>query len=153
MTDVLAMAVALLARREHGAAELAEKLIKKNYAVPEVHTAIEACQNLGLQSDQRYAEMVFRVRMQQGYGPERIRRELQQKKIASELYEQVLSANPINWITCAKQVLTKKYKSCQQQPWSIQQKQKQFLLYRGFSLHTIAQIFSTSSHGERYDEN
>lgn len=142
MTKVFTAAVALLARREHGALELAEKLIKKNYADDEVQAAIKTCQDLDLQSDQRYVEMMLRVRVQQGYGPERIRRELQLKKIDRELYEHVLEMNAVDWLVCAKQVLHKKYKSNHSQSWLIQQKQKQFLLYRGFTMHTIAQVFS-----------
>lgn len=142
MTKVFSAAVALLARREHGALELAEKLIKKNYADDEVQIAIKTCQDLDLQSDQRYVEMMLRVRIQQGYGPERIRRELQLKKIDRELYEHLLEMNAVDWLICAKQVLRKKYKSSHPQSWLIQQKQKQFLLYRGFAMYTIAQVFS-----------
>lgn len=142
MTKVFEAAIALLTRREHGALELAEKLIKKNYTADEVQTALQKCQDLDLQSDQRYVEMLLRVRVQQGYGSERIRRELQQKKIKRELCEQVLEENSVDWLNCARQVLHKKYKSTPSPSWSMQQKQKKFLLYRGFSMHTISQVFS-----------
>lgn len=142
MTEVFTAAVALLARREHGAAELAEKLAKKGHESADIQSAIAKCQSLALQSDLRFVEMLFRVRIQQGYGPERIRREIQQKKVERELYEQVLLAEHIDWVTHAQRVLHKKYKSSGQVSWHMQQKQKQFLLYRGFALQTIAHVFA-----------
>lgn len=142
MSDVVAAAMSLLARREHGAQELAEKLAKKGYALADIQSAIAHCQNLGLQSDQRFVEMVVRVRVRQGYGPERIRYEIQQKKIDRALCEQVFLAEQIEWVLHAQRVLQKKYKSSGQHAWPMQQKQKQFLRYRGFELHTIAQVFS-----------
>ena len=140
----LEAAIVLLTRREHGAAELADKLMKKGYAAAEIQSAIAACQNLGLQSDQRFVDMLLRVRIRQGYGPERIRREIQLKKVDRELYEQALQAESVDWVDCAKQVLRKKYKSTEQQSWHMQQKQKQFLLYRGFPPHIITRLFKTT---------
>lgn len=141
MTEVFNAAVAYLARREHGAEELADKLLKKGYSSADVHSAIARCQSLDLQSDRRFAAMLVRTRVQQGYGPERIRRDIQQKKVDRICYEQALLDEPVDWLGRAQQVLRKKYKSCQETSWPMQQKQKQFLLYRGFSMQTIAQVF------------
>jgi regulatory protein len=141
MTEVFNAAVALLAWREHGAIELADKLVKKGHSAEEVQTAIAACQSLDLQSDRRFVDMLLRVRIGQGYGPERIRSEIQQKKVDCALYEQALEEEPVDWLGCAQRVLDKKYKSCAQLSWQIQQKQKNFLLYRGFSPQIIAQLF------------
>lgn len=140
--EAFAAAIALLSRREHGAVELSDKLFSKGHAAEDVQYAIAACQRLALQSDQRYAEMLLRARIRQGYGPERIRREIQQKKIERDIYEQALLEVSVDWVDCAKQVLRKKYKSCKPESWLLQQKQKQFLLYRGFPVHLIAQLFA-----------
>jgi regulatory protein len=139
---VYSAAIALLTRREYGAVELADKLLKKGYAAEAVHSAIALCQQQALQSDQRYAEMIVRARVRQGYGPERICYELQQKKIDRRYYDQAIQTESVDWMACAKQVLHKKYKCSAQQPWPMQQKQKQFLRYRGFSLPLIAQLFA-----------
>lgn len=139
--DAFTAAVALLARREHGAVELAEKLAKKGYEEDVVQSAIAKCQSLALQSDQRFVDMLLRLRIQQGYGSERIGREIKMKKVERELYEQALLAESIDWVAHARRVLHKKYKSSSSTSWQMQQKQKQFLLYRGFALHTISQVF------------
>lgn len=135
-------ALALLARREYGAAELREKLIHKGHSTADAHTAVLACQNAALQSDLRFVEMLLRARIRQGYGPERIRREIQQKNLESDLFEQALATEAVDWTECAQQVLAKKYKTGCEQSWQMEQKQKQFLMYRGFSMHTIAQVFA-----------
>ncbi len=141
MTEALSAAVAILARREHGAMELAEKLFKKGFAADEVTQAITKCQNLNLQSDQRYVASLLRVRIGQGYGPERIRQECHFKKIDAVYYEQALETEGVDWLVCAQRVLDKKYKSCQPLTQLMQQKQKQFLRYRGFSSQLIAELF------------
>lgn len=141
MAEVWAAAMALLARREHGAVELADKLTKQGFAKSEVASALVACQNLGLQSDQRFVEMLVRTRVRQGYGPERIRQELTYKQVEPEYFTYAVAQDPVDWLLCAKRVLDKKYHSSEPATWLMQQKQKKFLLYRGFSSQLIAQLF------------
>lgn len=135
-------AIIMLTRREHGAEELRNKLIQKGHGEASILAAIAECQRLGLQSDVRFAETISRVRIRQGYGPDRIRRELQQKQVDRDLIAQTLAAEPVDWIACAVEVYRKKYKSPVLSSYLEQQKQKQFLLYRGFSSETIAQVFA-----------
>ncbi|MCR9191517.1 MAG: recombination regulator RecX [Gammaproteobacteria bacterium] len=141
MSDAWVAAVALLARREHGAKELSMKLTQKGHDADEIAVAIAECQRLALQSDERFTESILHVRMRQGYGPDRIRAELQQKQVDGEWLKALLQAEPVDWVVQAKQVLQKKYKSLVLGTWHEQQKQKQFLLYRGFSKSTIAEVF------------
>lgn len=155
MTKVFTAAVALLARREHGFEELAHKLAQKGYTSADILTALAECQRLGLQSDRRFVETLLRARIRQGYGPERVRNELRQKQVDRALLEDVLAADPVDWTAHALHVLHKKYKSLGHETFAEQQKQKQFLLYRGFANHTIAQAFeqrldviNTSKHDE-----
>lgn len=141
MSKVYVSAVAMLARREHGAAELVQKLLQKGYEPAEVEEALIECQRLNLQSDLRFAENVCRARIRQGYGPERVRNELQMKQIDRELIEQVLAMEDEQWLTYALEVWRKKYKQQSDYSYADVQKQKQFLLYRGFSMQTIAMVF------------
>jgi regulatory protein len=102
-----------------------------------IEDVIDQMQELGLQSDVRYAEMLVRSRVQRGYGPQKILQELRQKKVFQpESYlvqtriEDVLSGGC--WSAQAEQVRVKKFGK--QKPVSLQQKSKQlrFLRYRGF---------------------
>ncbi|KTD21691.1 recombination regulator RecX [Legionella londiniensis] len=139
MNSAFASAQRLLARREHGAKELRDKLLQKGHRASEVDQVINECQRLGLQSDLRFAESVCQSRIQQGYGPLRIRQELQVKRIDSELIEQVLQKEEGNWCAYALAVWKKKFKHQESGHWALQ-KQQRFMYYRGFSPDTIAQI-------------
>ncbi|HVT62573.1 MAG TPA: recombination regulator RecX [Legionellaceae bacterium] len=141
MTNVLAAAVAILARREHSAGELTQKLMQKGFDPAAISHAITTCQQQGLQSDIRFVEMILHARIRQGYGLERIRYELRQKQVDPGILDQLLASEPIDWVAQAHQVLHKKYKSLQVDNFQQRQKQKQFLLYRGFANSIISQVF------------
>lgn len=141
MSKAFEGAVRLLARREHGAHELAQKLIQKKHLEPDVTNAILECQRLGLQSDTRYVESLCRTRIRQGYGPLRIRQDLKQVKIDRDLINTVLEQEQGNWVSYAQDVWIKKYKEQGDDSFAAIQKQKQFLLYRGFSMDTIGELY------------
>jgi regulatory protein len=141
MSNAFACAVRLLTRREHGAYELVNKLIQKGYPEHEAQEALLECQRLNLQSDDRFVDNVCRARIRQGYGPVRIRRELQDLKIDGEIISNALQQEQDNWLLHALEVWKKKYKEPSERSYSVMQKQKQFLLYRGFSTDTIATLF------------
>ena len=141
MTKAFECAVRLLARREHGAHELMQKLIQKKHPEVETQEAISECQRLGLQSDERFVESLCRARIRQGHGPARIRQDLQQARIDRDLIEQALEVERENWVSYARDVWLKKYGDQEDQSFAVIQKQKQFLLYRGFSVDTINSVF------------
>ncbi len=140
MNKALHCAVGLLARREHSLAELADKLKQKGHDDAEIQAALATCQRQGLQSDARYADSLCRVRMRQGYGPVRIRQELKAKSVDREHIEAVLNTDPQQWLGNAMDVWEKKYAPSGDTSFAEKQKQRQFLLYRGFSMETITQV-------------
>jgi regulatory protein len=133
--------VRLLARREHGAHELVNKLAAKGYLEPDIQSALFECQRHGFQSDSRFVENLCRTRIRQGYGPIRIRHELQNLHVDGELISAALQQEQDNWLAYAVEVWKKKYKDPVDLSYTALQKQKQFLLYRGFSTDTITMIF------------
>ena len=140
MSSVFESAVRLLTRREHGAFELTNKLVQRGFTKTAIHDALMECQRLELQSDARFVEMMIRTRIRQGYGPLRIRKELQHLQIDSELIEEALRQEHDNWLSYAIGVWKKKYKEEEAFSYQALQKQKQFLLYRGFSTDTIRDV-------------
>lgn len=132
MTKAFDSALRLLCRREHGAQELVNKLAKKGYEQEDARKALERCQELDLQSDMRFAEIICRVRIRQGYGPLRISQELQSKQISQELINKVLRAESDNWLSYALAVWEKKYNNKEAATGIEMQKRQRFLLYRGF---------------------
>lgn len=141
MTKTFVSAVRLLTRREHGAHELAQKLLQKKHPEVEIQDAISECQRLGFQSDRRFVESLCRTRIRQGYGPARIRQDLQNVRIDRDLMEQALDAEHDNWLQYARDAWMKKYGHQEESSFLAIQKQKQFLLYRGFSMDTINRVF------------
>ena len=131
----------LLARREHGAHELVNKLAAKGYLEPDIQNALLECQRHGLQSDSRFVDNLCRTRIRQGYGPIRIRHELQNLQVDGALISAALQQEQENWLVYAVEVWKKKYKEPVDLSYTALQKQKQFLLYRGFSTDTITMIF------------
>ena len=137
MNDTEKLAVLLLTRREHGAHELIQKLQKKGHNHADSVAAVRICQSLGYQSDARFAENVYRTRVRQGYGPQRIQQELYAAQLDTDLIHDVLAVDQNEWIERALEVWRKKYSHIPGDSLVETQKQKQFLLYRGFSMDTI----------------
>lgn len=140
MTKALDCAMRLLARREHGACELADKLAQKGYNRQESNEAIAECQRLGFQSDRRFVDAVCHVRIRQGCGPLKIHQELQAKHIESELIDEILAREADHWLDHALAVWHKKYKKQDQVSFAELQKRQRFLLYRGFPTDVIARV-------------
>jgi regulatory protein len=140
MSNAYQAAVRLLARREHSLAELEDKLMQKGYEASATTEALTLLQQQGLQSDARFAESVCRTRMRQGYGPLRIRQELQSKHVAAEFIDDVLQAQQNAWFSLATQVHLKKYADQSAVSFAEKQKQRQFLRYRGFSMEIISAV-------------
>lgn len=141
MDKVFAAALGLLTRREHSAYELTQKLARKEYSKSEIQAAIAKCQDLELQSDKRFAESLLRLRIRQGYGPQKIRQDLQNVQIERDLIDSLFEQEKENWIKYATDAWEKKFKSSNHQTYADIQKQKQFLFYRGFSMETISKVF------------
>jgi len=141
MSDVFLSAVGLLKRREHGAFELTSKLVKKGYGSTLANEALLKCQRLGLQSDERFADMFCRTRIAQGYGPIRISKALVALRIDKVLVQSVLQEEQDNWLSYASKAWKKKYKNEPAKSFTELQKQKQFLLYRGFTSDIIHLLF------------
>lgn len=139
MSKAFDSAVRLLARREHGATELYEKLKQKGYSSTEAKEALDRCQQLDLQNDHRFAETFSRSRIRQGYGPLKISQELSGKGIDKELIQSILQQEE-NWLAYALDVWQKKSKGQLEMSFSDMQRQQRFLLYRGFSMDIIAMV-------------
>ena len=140
MTKVFDCAVRLLSRREHSALELSLKLESKGFNQVQVQETLKTCQELGLQSDQRFAESYCHSRIRRGYGPLKIHQELKHKGLSAELVTHVLKQEEDRWLEHALRVWQKKAKK--QETWSLleRQKQQRFLLYRGFDSEIISKV-------------
>ncbi len=135
-------AMALLARREHSGLELHRKLSDK---FPEYCDLLEAIiatlQQDNLQSDERFAEAFVASRIRRGQGPQRIRRELQQRGVETSLAERAVRDAGIDWFSLATEVLVKKYGDTPCFDFKERAKRSKFLQYRGFNTEQIGSCF------------
>jgi len=140
MTKAFDSALRLLTRREHGAVELAHKLQQKGYETQAIQEAVEKCQDLDLQSDNRFVENYIRYRIRQGFGPLKINQELKTKSINTDLIQKEMQQERDNWLGYALEVWQKKSKGQLDLSSNELQKQQRFLLYRGFSTDIISMV-------------
>jgi regulatory protein len=152
-TDVRRAAMDLLARREHGAEELATKLqrrfskYRKNDAedLPLEHLNGQILQEVqkltdsGLQSNARLAESFIRARANRGQGPLKIRMELRQKGISESEIELAMTEAATDWQAIAIEVAGKKFQLEDPDP-KQRAKRQRFLQQRGFSFEHIQAV-------------
>jgi len=135
--DVEAVAVGLLARREHSRAELARKLAARGAPREAVEAVLDRLAARRLQSDARYAESLVNSRLGRGQGPVRIRRELAQQGVEASLVDEALDACGEDWAAAAREVRRRKFGAEVPTAWKDKARQMRFLEYRGFTSEHI----------------
>ena len=149
--DIRLSAMNLLARREHLRGELAQKLHRR-FGGGESESGVDMTRMVdavldqlgedGLQSDQRCIESYIRQRAGRGFGPERIRRELEQKGADPEAVAAALEVCGEDWLDLARTVRLKKFGAGEPLDLAEQSKQLRFLHYRGFPGELTTRLFS-----------
>jgi regulatory protein len=100
-SDVMAMAMRFLGRREHARQELLRKLTQRGVDEALAGRVIDDLAEQNLQSELRYAEAHARQRVGRGYGASRIRMELRGKGIDDALIGTVIEPFEEDWYTLA----------------------------------------------------
>jgi len=141
-SDIRRAAMDLLARREHGFTELERKLSVR-FPRELIVAVLTQLQQEQLQSDDRFAEGYVYSRRQRGYGPMRIKSELLQKGLESELIGQHLEMyQDDDWTTLARKVKERKFGTHPPDSARERARQMRFLAGRGFSMGQIYCAFS-----------
>src|SRR4051812_45925376 len=107
--DPKAQAIKLLARREHSARDLTRKLKARGVGADEAAAAVASVATDGWQSDERFAEMLVRSRVNQGYGPQRIEAELRVAGLPSDQVRAALDNAGVDWNEHARDAHAKKF--------------------------------------------
>lgn len=123
----------LLARRDHSRKELARKLLNKGHEEPAVMEALQGLANERLLDDGRYAESYIQSRAAKGYGPLRIRMELQERGVDDALVADYLDEREPSWRERARAVRGKRFGDELPDEYKEKARQMRFLQYRGFS--------------------
>lgn len=141
------VAMDLLARREHGRAELSRKLRQRGAAQELIDPALDRLAEEGLLNESRYLESYIASRARAGYGPVRIREELSQRGLPRGEIDGALSESGIDWSQNLRDVWQRKFG---RQPQDARERAQQgrFLSYRGYSMESIGRLLS----GRRSDD-
>lgn len=127
----------LLARREHGRAELARKLQQKGFETNDIEQALQELEARGYQNDQRYAESYARSRVQLGYGELYIRNALESQGIDRSLITTALQQLCAEeWTELAASVYQRRYAAVDIDQ-AEREKRLRFMMARGFSFSQV----------------
>ena len=154
----------VLARREHGSAELKTKLTKrfrKRDCDPEaVEQVIQQLIEEGLLSDERFAASRVRQLASRGYGPSRIRNDLRQQRVEhliSDTMEEAFDLE-VDWEAEAAVVYEKKYAGAPiEGDWDARRRERgrrlRFMQYRGFDAEVSQRLVNEDDRGDRSPED
>lgn len=126
----------ILARREHSAVQLKQKLAARGHAPGVVEEIASDMAEAGWQSDVRFAETLARSRAAQGYGPLRIRAELKASRVPESEIRSALEAIDHDFVQAAVRLRERRF-GVKPERGADQQKQYRFLANRGFDNEQI----------------
>lgn len=136
-------AIGWLARREHSRAEVMAKLARKGCASDVAEGVVAVLTAQELLSDERFAESLVRSRRRRGYGPARIRKELEEKGLENGTVARWLDARNDDWLAELERVRRKKFGRRAPRSYEERAKQIRFLQYRGFTYDQIQQALNS----------
>jgi regulatory protein len=136
-TEARKKAMDYLARREHGRAELINKLTKFGFEAATADDAVAQLVEDNLQSDQRFVELFIASRISQGKGPIKIRTDLRERDIGGGIVDIGLEDSDQDWYASARAVREKKFGRERPADFSEKARQMRFLQSRGFDTDQI----------------
>ena len=133
----------MLARREHSRAELRFKLSARGFADSLIDILLQDLQDERAQSDERFAESLLSSRLRSGYGPRRIRLELKDKGVASDLAERVVAGADTEWDQVLTMLYDRKFGCSSIKNFKEWARRAQYLHRRGFDTDAIKRVMGS----------
>ena len=138
-----AAAVAFLARRDFSASDLRRKLKERGFVDSAIDAALGDLKRSNLLNDDRYGENVVAYRSRRGLGPARIRQELKQSGLGSDVIQTTMDKakdDGPDFVGLARVARARKFGSEIPKDWKERSRQARFLQYRGFSTDHIRAV-------------
>lgn len=135
--QIAALAMRLLARREHCRLEMARKLELRKMDPALVQEVLDEFEGRGWLDDGRFADCFARTRIDAGYGPLRIRAELAQRGIVEEP-SVMRETDEAQWQRQCRALHDRRYGDGQAKDNREQLRRMRFLQRRGFTGSQIA---------------
>ncbi len=136
--------IRLLARREHSRLELQRKLEARDFVRSDILPVLHALESQGLLSDERFAEMFSRTRVENGQGPLKIRSELQARGVSAEIIDHALELVDDSWLVHCRAAWRRRFgmAPADRREWS---RQARFLSNRGFSAEQVRRVLDAAA--------
>lgn len=134
-------AIYSLAMREHSRKELHNKLQKKEYV-----DGVDICKLLNeleennYLNETRFVESYIRHRTSKGFGPNKIRSELQKRGIDANQINIGFEEAENDWFQIGKELLQKKFGVSDSEDFKTKSKRMRFLSNKGFSNDVIKAV-------------
>ena len=130
-------ALALLAGRDFGRAELVRRLERRGYPPDAILAAVEGLVAERLLSESRFVEQFIRAHAGRGQGPARIRAELRERGVPAEEIDTGLESSTEDWAALARETRRRRFGVSPPGDFRERARQSRFLQYRGFSAEHI----------------
>ncbi len=139
LAEIYNKALDLLSRREHSRKELYLKLTKRFESKENINLTLDRLEENNLLSDSRFAEEYVLARRRKGFGPIKISMELQNKGVNKSLIFNEIQRFD-DWVSLARKSFKKKFPNGPSSDLKELQKQKNFLVNKGFSFNEIESV-------------
>ena len=139
--QAVAAALVILGRRNHTAAELADKLQRKGFDAAACDAAQARCRELGYLDDALTGQLMVESMHRRGLGVHRIRAHLREKGLAADLVERLTrdDADTDTALAAARDACRRKQPTFDREPDPTRRRAKihRFLQSRGFPAEVI----------------
>jgi len=130
-------ALKLLNRRDHGAREIAERLVALGFLRSAAEQAVEGLRHERLVDDGRFAEHFVAYHANRGRGPVGIAHRLRDAGVAPEAIAAAVDAGAADWRRRCAEVRRKRFGAKLPATWAEKGRQARFLTQRGFSADQV----------------
>jgi regulatory protein len=145
LEEVREAGLRLLARREHSAKELRQKLMTRGHPPELIDAALAELAQERLLSEERFAEEFIRARRERGFGPLKIRAELRERGIDDSLADAYLRSPEQDWQARALAQYHKRFGEQPPRDMAERGKRYRFLSSRGFTPEQIRRVLEGNS--------
>jgi len=142
-----ARALKLLARREHGRAELIAKLVQRGHEAAVCEQVCDALAKANMLSEARFLEHFVSVKSGRGAGPRRIEAELRAKGVAKADAQEALGEAGVDWVAACDQVRRKRFGAALPSEVAERLRQARFLEQRGFTSEQVRKVLKGDVEG------
>jgi regulatory protein len=140
--EIRSRALKLLTSREHSRYELWRKLYLRGYPAAAVHAVLNRLADEGLLSEERLIAAYVAERLGKGFGPLRIRAELQAKGLSDAAIDPHLQQEESECLALMARVEAGKFGPRPSADRQTLAKRARFLEYRGFPAHLVARALA-----------